>query len=65
MTSPNDLSHEEKDDLIRLIKSALELACLRLASYEGKDAPTASAEHWVGRAFLMTKTKGWNNDQGI
>lgn len=63
--TPNDLTHKEKDELISLTKRALELACLRLASYEGKDSPTASVEHWVGRAFLMTKTKGWNNDSGI
>ena len=57
--TPDDLTNEEKDDLIRLLKKALELACARLAMYEGQDSSTAHPDEWVGRAFLMTKTKGW------
>lgn len=63
--SVQDLTHQEKDDLIRLTKLALQLACARLALYEGMNSPTSQPEEWVGRAFLITKTKGWNNDTGI
>lgn len=65
MKTPQDLTHKEKDDLIRLTKRALELACVRLALYEGQDSPTANPEEWVGRAYLMTQTKGWKYDKGI
>lgn len=57
-----DLTHKEKDDLIRLTKTALELVCSRLSTYEGRFAETADPEHWIGRAYLMTQTKGWKKD---
>jgi hypothetical protein len=62
--SPNDLTHTEKDELISLTKIALELACAKLACYEGHDSPHASMEHWVGVAYLSTKVKGWKNGKG-
>lgn len=62
--NPNNLTHKDKDELITLTKKALELACARLACYEGRDSPHASMEHWVGIAYLSTKTKGWKNENG-
>lgn len=57
--SMNGLSHEQKDDLLRLTKKALELACMRLAAYEGSASPTANPEQWIARTNLITKTSGW------
>lgn len=64
--TPNDLSHKEQAELISLVKKALELACAKLACYEGLDSPSANPEEWVGRAYLMTRTTGWKkDDKGI
>lgn len=60
--TPQDLTHEEKDNLIRLTKTALELACARLAFYEGRFSKKADPEHWIIRASLMTQTEGWKKD---
>ncbi len=56
-----DLSHEQKDELIDLVKRALQLACARLACYEGLDSPTVRPEEWIGRAYLMLNVKGYNS----
>lgn len=60
-----DLTHKEKDELIMLTKKALELACYRLGCFDGLDSESADPEYWIGRAYLTTQTKGWNNDTGI
>lgn len=57
--TPNDLSHEEKDHLIRHIKRALEMASARIACYEGKGSPRAQSEYWMEAAVLSTTTTGW------
>jgi hypothetical protein len=61
---PHDLTHEEKDNLIRLTKKELELVCARLSTYEGLFSESAHPEHWVGRAYLMTQNKGWKKNYG-
>lgn len=61
-----DLSHEEKDELISLLKKALEFASARLGCYEGQSSPHADPEEWIKRAYLSTQMTGWKpHDQGI
>ncbi len=57
-----DLTHQEKDELISLTKTALELACARLRTYEGLFADSADPEYWISNAYLMKQTTGWKKD---
>jgi len=57
--SRNNFSHEQKDDLISTLKCALELACARLACYDGMGSPTTDPEEWLKRAYLMQQSTGW------
>lgn len=56
---PQNLILNEIVELLVLTKKALELACMRLGTYDGATSAWANPEIWIDKAFLMTRTSGW------
>ena len=62
MTTKN-FTHKQKDELIKLTKTALELSCARLSNYEGINSELSNPEEWIKRAyFFINKTLDYRDD---
>jgi hypothetical protein len=53
-----------KDQLIQVYKTALEMACHVLVSYQGVDSPLVNPECWLQRAYLSLHSEVWEKLAG-